>query len=66
MYGFGDYTGSDDYNDVLSASRCEAVKSELIRNGVDENKVKVVGLGKTQYFGTPESYVNRRVMFVKD
>lgn len=66
LYGFGDYTGSEQYNEVLSASRCESVKAELVRNGVPENKLNVVGLGKTQYFGTPESYVNRRVMFVKD
>lgn len=66
LYGFGDYTGSEDYNEVLSQSRCESVKSELVRNGVQEDKLNVVGLGKSQFFGTSESYVNRRVMFVKD
>ncbi len=66
LYGFGDYTGSEQYNEVLSASRCESVKAELVKNGVPENKLNVVGLGKTQYFGSAESYVNRRVMFVKD
>jgi outer membrane protein OmpA-like peptidoglycan-associated protein len=66
LYGFGDYTGTENYNEMLSQSRCESVKAELIRNGVSENKLNVVGLGKTQYFGSSESYVNRRVMFVKD
>ena len=66
LYGFGDYTGSEDYNEILSNARCESVKSELIKNGVDEDKLSVVGLGKSQYFGTAESYVNRRVMFAKD
>jgi outer membrane protein OmpA-like peptidoglycan-associated protein len=66
LYGFGDYTGTENYNETLSQSRCESVKAELIRNGVSENKINVVGLGKTQYFGSSESYVNRRVMFVKD
>ena len=66
LYGFGDYTGSEEYNENLSGSRCESVKKELVKNGVDEDKLNVVGLGKTKYFGTAESYVNRRVMFVKD
>ena len=66
LYGFGDYTGTETYNEVLSQSRCESVKAELVRKGVQEDKINVVGLGKTKYFGTAESYINRRVMFVKD
>lgn len=66
LYGFGDYTGTEEYNEVLSASRCESVLRELVKHGVEEEKIHVVGLGKSQYFGTPESYVNRRVMFVKN
>ena len=66
LYGFGDYTGSDEHNMELSELRANTVKDELVRNGVEDSKLKVVALGKTQYFGTPESYVNRRVMFAKD
>ena len=66
LYGFGDYTGSEEYNEILSLSRCESVKAELVRKGVQEDKINVVGLGKSKYFGTAESYINRRVMFVKD
>lgn len=66
LYGFGDYTGTDEHNMALSELRANTVKEELIKNGVDENRLKIVALGKTQYFGTPDSFVNRRVMFAKD
>lgn len=66
LYGFGDYTGTDEHNMELSELRANTVKEELVRNGVEDSKLSVVALGKTQYFGTPESYVNRRVMFAKD
>ena len=66
LYGFGDYTGTDEHNMELSELRANTVKEELVRNGVEDSKLKVAALGKTQYFGTPESYVNRRVMFAKD
>lgn len=66
LYGFGDYTGGDEHNMELSELRANTVKDELVRNGVEDSKLKIVALGKTQYFGTPESYVNRRVMFAKD
>ena len=66
VYGFGDFSGTDKHNLELSELRANTVKEELVKNGVDENRLKIVALGKTQYFGTPDSFVNRRVMFAKD
>jgi outer membrane protein OmpA-like peptidoglycan-associated protein len=66
VYGFGDFSGTDKHNLELSELRANTVKEELVKNGVDENRLKIVALGKTQYFGTPDSFDNRRVMFAKD
>ena len=66
LYGFGDYTGTDEHNQILSEARCKAVKDELVKYGVSEDRINTVGYGKSKYFGDNESYLNRRVTFVKE
>ena len=48
LYGFADPRGTEEYNDVLSARRVEAVKKYLMRKGVPENRIMVKALGEIQ------------------
>ena len=66
LYGYGDYTGSDDYNQIISEARCESVKKELVSHGVSEDRIQIVGYGNTKYFGDRNSFVNQRVAFRKN
>ena len=43
--GHTDNVGSDSYNILLSKRRAEEVSSFFVSNGIDENKIKAVGLG---------------------
>jgi outer membrane protein OmpA-like peptidoglycan-associated protein len=43
--GHTDSVGSDSYNILLSKRRAEEVSSFFVSNGIDENKIKAVGLG---------------------
>ena len=52
-------TGSADYNQKLSERRAQAVADELVKMGVDSNKIEVVGKGGVEEL-SPISY-NRRV-----
>lgn len=63
--GFTDSTGSDSYNQSLSERRAEAVRTALVRDGVDPQRITVQGYGE-QYpvtsNGTPAGRaMNRRV-----
>ncbi|MEO0348264.1 MAG: OmpA family protein [Pseudomonadota bacterium] len=44
--GHADRKGRASYNDKLSLKRAESVKAELVRNGVDEYKIKIAGFGE--------------------
>jgi len=44
--GYTDNTGDASFNQQLSEKRAQAVKDELIANGVDENIIKAVGHGE--------------------
>ncbi|HEY6717504.1 MAG TPA: OmpA family protein [Reyranella sp.] len=46
--GHTDTSGSDDYNMALSLRRANAVKNELVRQGVPADAVAVVGKGESQ------------------
>ena len=46
--GHADRAGSDAYNTALSLRRASTVKSELIRNGVSEAAISVVGRGESE------------------
>jgi OOP family OmpA-OmpF porin len=46
--GHADRSGPDRYNMALSIRRANAVKSELMRAGVPENQIAVIGKGETE------------------
>lgn len=41
-----DSTGSREYNQKLSERRARSVKEELVKNGIDETRIKVTGYGE--------------------
>jgi OOP family OmpA-OmpF porin len=46
--GYTDSTGSDDYNQVLSLRRAEAVRDVLVEMGVAEDRIGVAARGETR------------------
>jgi outer membrane protein OmpA-like peptidoglycan-associated protein len=68
--GHTDVRGADDYNQLLSEHRAEAARAVLLKAGVDPDRVKTVGYGRTRPRDpgvTPEAHQrNRRVEFVID
>ncbi|MBN1769350.1 MAG: OmpA family protein [Prolixibacteraceae bacterium] len=54
LFGYADPRGTEQYNDVLSARRVEAVKKYLMRKGVPENRITVRALGEIQDVQTGE------------
>jgi OOP family OmpA-OmpF porin len=46
--GHTDSVGSDAYNQKLSERRAEAVKSYLVRRGIDASRIRTRGLGETR------------------
>ncbi len=44
--GHTDDVGSDDYNDKLSSSRAKAVKEQMVKDGIDANRIQTKGIGK--------------------
>lgn len=67
--GHSDSDGSSDYNLELSAKRAAAVKSALIKKGIDSDRLQSAGLGESAPLNeniTPEDKANnRRVEFIK-
>jgi outer membrane protein OmpA-like peptidoglycan-associated protein len=64
--GHTDARGSDDYNDLLSLRRAEAVKDYLVEHhGIDAARLREVGFGKRQPIADldPFAAANRRVQF---
>lgn len=45
--GFTDNTGSDQFNLALSERRAAAVRAELVRGGVPDSTIKIVGMGES-------------------
>lgn len=64
--GHADARGADDYNQHLSEARAESTRAMLVRFGVDESRLRVVGHGKSQLkVATPLADArNRRVEFI--
>jgi outer membrane protein OmpA-like peptidoglycan-associated protein len=64
--GYTDSTGTEQYNQLLSQRRAEAVKSALLVDGVSSQRVATVGYGEAQPIATnatPEGrQLNRRVV----
>lgn len=65
VVGYCDYTASEEYNQQLSERRAAAVKTQLVKLGVDESRLTDCGKGKTTAFGDIKSGVNRRVSFYR-
>jgi outer membrane protein OmpA-like peptidoglycan-associated protein len=66
--GHTDNTGSDEYNQSLSERRAESVRSFLISDGVDAQRVLARGYGKSYPIAGNDSaagrQLNRRVEIV--
>lgn len=58
--GHTDVRGSEEYNQALSERRAEAVKTELIRNGVQPQRIRAVGYGESRPISSDHA-LNRRV-----
>lgn len=66
IIGYCDYSGSDEYNQKLSEKRAENVKKLLVNKyGIDGDRLKTSGKGKTLHFGDIKNAVNRRVSFYR-
>ena len=61
--GHTDTRGSDEYNQVLSEKRANAVKNELINNGVMARRIKAVGYGESRPISSDHA-MNRRVEII--
>lgn len=68
IVGHTDDVGTHEYNLDLSQRRAEAVRTYLISKGIEEQRLKALGKGKTEpvdYNGTEEGRAkNRRVEFL--
>ena len=67
--GHTDFKGSEQYNISLSQKRADAVKSYLIKNGVDDNRVVAKGYGEKYPLASNDDEeegreLNRRTEFV--
>ncbi len=68
--GHADSTGNSEYNQKLSERRANAVRSELIKDGISEDRLQAIGYGDVQPVATNDSpegrAENRRVEFVPE
>jgi len=48
LQGYASKVGNADYNLALSERRAKAVEASLLANGVESNRVRIVGFGDTQ------------------
>ena len=61
--GHTDNEGSDSYNQILSENRANSVKAEMIRRGIDPNRMETEGKGESEPIDTndtPEGRQNNR------
>ena len=66
--GHTDAQGSDEYNLKLSEDRANSVKTALINLGINKNRIKVKGYGKTKPIAPNDTEENkkknRRIEFI--
>ncbi|MEZ4724835.1 MAG: OmpA family protein [Candidatus Kapaibacterium sp.] len=58
--GHTDDTGDQEYNQELSTERANAVKSELVRLGIDESRISIIGFGSSKPLVPNNSDENRQ------
>ena len=61
--GHTDATGSEQYNQILSEKRADAVKRALVQRGVSARRIQVIGFGESQPISSSNA-MNRRVNIV--
>jgi outer membrane protein OmpA-like peptidoglycan-associated protein len=68
LTGHADRSGSDKYNQALSLKRANAVKDQLVKQGIPANQISVVGKGESEpLVATPDGVrepQNRRVEII--
>ena len=68
LTGHADRSGSDKYNMALSLKRANAVKDQLVKQGIPADQISVVGKGESEpLVATPDGVrepQNRRVEIV--
>lgn len=66
--GYTDIIGPKDYNVRLAYKRAMAVKNYLVKHGIPEEKIEIVGFGKERFIATNKTSIgrltNRRVEFI--
>ncbi len=67
IQGYTDDIGSENYNQMLSELRAQAVKDYLVSKGISENRLTVKGFGETKPVSNNKSsegrLLNRRIEF---
>ncbi|MDQ7038541.1 MAG: OmpA family protein [Aquificota bacterium] len=66
--GYTDIIGPKDYNVRLAYKRAMSVKKYLVKHGIPEEKIEIVGFGKERFIATNKTSIgrltNRRVEFI--
>lgn len=58
--GYTDATGSESYNEALSARRAQAVQDALVERGVNSQRISIEGLGERNPVATNETPAGRQ------
>ena len=62
VHGFASVEGTQTFNWQISCTRAEAIKAELVRNGIPANKVTTIAHGKSTEFSATNLSENRRAI----
>lgn len=69
IQGHTDSVGTDAYNQKLSERRANSVKNELVKQGIDRNRLTTVGFGESQPVASNDTdegrAYNRRVTYTR-